>query len=198
VEDNVGTELHFGPDNSKFGGKGQPTSFQDGFVRGRFAHCPAKATQRIGVKRSKSGDYLGFSSQRTTSEKIPIALYDITLPFNFNLFLAKYKAKNQLFMEYVGFSIFHTQEVLVRTPQVLTLSVDYHLKPKLSFFHQELQMPKESIQLLIQKHPNIFATLSLEKNIRPKLIGLFSRRLLFEPVHLSKMLNLYPQILDRS
>jgi hypothetical protein len=33
-----------------------------------FAHCPAKATQRIGVKRSKSGDYLGFSSQRTTSE----------------------------------------------------------------------------------------------------------------------------------
>jgi mTERF domain-containing protein len=101
-------------------------------------------------------------------------------------------------MEYVGFSIFQTQEVLVRTPQLLTLSVDYHLKPKLSFFHQELQMPKESIKRLIQKHPNIFATHSLEKNIRPKLIGLFSRRLLFEPVHLSKMLNLYPQILDRS
>jgi mTERF domain-containing protein len=90
------------------------------------------------------------------------------------------------------------QEVLVRTPQLLTLSVDYHLKPKLSFFHQELHMPKESIQRLIQKHPNIFATHSLENNIRPKLMGLFSRRLLFEPVHLSKMLKLYPQILDRS
>jgi len=90
------------------------------------------------------------------------------------------------------------QEVLVRTPQLLTLSVDYHLKPKLSFFHQELHMPKESIQRLIQKHPNIFVTHRLENNIRPKLMRLFSRRLLFEPVHLSKMLKLYPQILDRS
>jgi mTERF domain-containing protein len=123
-----------------------------------------------------------------------ILLYPSILTYS----LQNIKQKINFFMEYVGFSIFQTQEVLVRTPQLLTLSVDYHMKPKLSFFHQELQMPKESIQRLIQKHPNIFATHSLEKNIRPKLIGLFSRRLLFEPVHLSKMLNLYPQILDRS
>lgn len=112
--------------------------------------------------------------------------------------LQNIKQKINFFIEDVGFSICQTRELLLRTPQLLTLSVDNHLKQKYSFFRQEIQMSKEAVQRLMQKHPDIFATHSLENNVKLKLIGLFTQKLLFEPIHLSKMLHLYPQILDRS
>lgn len=66
------------------------------------------------------------------------------------------------------------------------------------FFREEIHLSNEDIKKMLQKNSNIFATYSLQQNITPKLMGLFAKKLLFEPVHFSKILLSYPQFLDRS
>ena len=106
--------------------------------------------------------------------------------------------KIRFFTKVMGYTIDDTRALLLQTPQLLTLSVDTGLKLKYDFFRKEFQMSRTSLQRMMRRNPRIFASYSLQNNLIAKLIGVFIMKLSFEPLHVSKILDSYPLLLDRS
>ncbi len=85
--------------------------------------------------------------------------------------------------------------LFLQEPKLVRSGVNTGLIPRMQFFLNEIEIPRDKLKVIVQKNPKVLLY-SLEKNLIPKLVFCLLMKLRMDTKQVQQLLLAYPQILN--